>query len=34
MDLSKAFDLEEWVELFSILQDKKVSAIFLRVIKR
>ena len=32
MDLSKAFDLVEWTELFAILQERKVSPIFLRII--
>ena len=32
MDLSKAFDLVEWVELFSILQKKNVSPVFLRIL--
>ena len=31
MDLSKAFDLVEWVQLFSILRDKKVAPVFLRI---
>ena len=32
MDLSKAFDLVEWVKLFNILQEKKVSPVFLRIL--
>ena len=32
MDLSKAFDLVEWVELFNILQQKNVAPVFLRVL--
>ena len=32
MDLSKAFDLVEWTELFNILQQKNVSPIFLRIL--
>ena len=32
MDLSKAFDLVEWVELFRTLQEKKVAPIFLRIL--
>ena len=32
MDLSKAFDLVEWVELFSTLVKKKISPIFLRLL--
>ena len=32
MDLSKAFDLVEWVELFSSLLECKFSAIFLRLL--
>ena len=32
MDLSKAIDLVEWVELFSILQKRKISPIFLRLL--
>ena len=32
MDLSKAFDLVERVKLFTILQEKKVSPVFLRVL--
>ena len=31
MDLSKAFDLVEWVELFTILQKKKIAPAFLRI---
>ena len=31
MDLSKAFDLVEWVELFTILQKKKIAPVFLRI---
>ena len=31
MDLSKAFDLVEWVELFKILREKKVAPVFLRI---
>ena len=32
MDLSKAFDLVEWVELFKTLQGKKVAPVFLRIL--
>ena len=32
MDLSKAFDLVEWVELFTILQKKNVAPVFLRIL--
>ena len=32
MDLSKAFDLVEWVQLFSTLMERKISAIFLRLL--
>ena len=32
MDLSKAFDLVEWSELFSILRQKHVSPVFLRIL--
>ena len=32
MDLSKAFDLVEWVELFNNLVDKSVEPIFLRIL--
>ena len=32
MDLSKAFDLVEWVELFTILKQKNMSPVFLRVL--
>ena len=32
MDLSKAFDLVEWVELFSTLVKRKISPIFLRLL--
>ena len=32
MDLSKAFDLVEWVSLFKLLKDKKISPIFLRLL--
>ena len=32
MDLSKAFDLVEWSELFSILRQKNVSPVFLRIL--
>ena len=32
MDLSKAFDLVEWVKLFTILQEKEVSPVFLRIL--
>ena len=32
MDLSKAFDMVEWIELFKVLQAKKVSAVFLRTL--
>ena len=32
MDLSKAFDMVEWVGLFSELRKRKISAIFLRVL--
>ena len=32
MDLSKAFDLVEWFELFSTLLEYKISAIFLRLL--
>ena len=31
-DLSKAFEMVEWVKLFTILQEKKVSPVFLRVL--
>ena len=31
MDLSKAFDLVEWVELFTILRQKKIAPVFLRI---
>ena len=31
MDLSKAFDLVEWNQLFSILRDKKIAPVFLRI---
>ena len=31
MDLSKAFDLVEWVELFKILREKNVAPVFLRI---
>ena len=32
MDLSKAFDLVEWVSLFKLLKDKGISPLFLRVL--
>ena len=32
MDVSKAFDLVERVKLFTILQEKKISPVFLRVL--
>ena len=32
MDLSKAFDLVEWSELFSTLMERNISAIFLRLL--
>ena len=32
MDLSKAFDLVEWVELFSTLQEKNIAPVFLRIL--
>ena len=32
MDLSKAFDLVEWVELFNNLMDKSIEPIFLRIL--
>ena len=32
MDLSKAFDLVEWLPKFKVLQARKVSAVFLRVL--
>ena len=32
MDLSKAFDMVEWMELFGVLQAKNVSPIFLRTL--
>ena len=32
MDLSKAFDLVEWVSLFRLLREKGVSLLFLRVL--
>ena len=32
MDLNKAFDMVEWVELFRVLKAKKVSHVFLRVL--
>ena len=32
MDLSKAFDLVEWVELFTILVNRNISPIFLRLL--
>ena len=31
MDLSNAFDLVEWVELFTILREKKIAPVFLRI---
>ena len=32
MDLSKAFDLVEWVELFNTLMEKNVEPVFLRIL--
>ena len=32
MDLSKAFDLVEWVNLFKVLETRKASAVFLRIL--
>ena len=32
MDLSKAFDMVEWLELFQVLQEKNVAPIFLRIL--
>ena len=32
MDLSKAFDLVEWVTLFKLLRDKGISLLFLRIL--
>jgi hypothetical protein len=32
MDLSKAFDLVGWVELFKILQEKNIAPVFLGII--
>ena len=32
MDLSKAFDLVEWYEMFSTLQKRNISPIFLRLL--
>ena len=32
MDLSKAFDMVEWVELFQVLQARNVSPVFLRTL--
>ena len=32
MDLSKAFDLVEWVSMFKLLQEKGVSPIFVRIL--
>ena len=32
MDLSKAFDLVEWVELFNILIDRNIEPVFLRIL--
>ena len=32
MDLSKAFDMVEWLELFKVLEVRKVSPVFLRVL--
>ena len=32
MDLSKAFDLVEWLQLFKVLELRKVSPVFLRVL--
>ena len=32
MDLSKAFDLVEWVSLFKLLKEKGISSIFLRIL--
>ena len=32
MDLSKAFDMVEWLELFKVLEARKVSPVFLRVL--
>ena len=32
MDMSKAFDMVEWVKLFATLRDKKIHPIFLRLL--
>jgi len=32
MNLSKAFDLVEWLQLFKVLKSRKVSPVFLRVL--
>ena len=32
MDLSKAFDMVEWIKLFKVLVERNVSAIFLRTL--
>ena len=32
MDLSKAFDMVEWLELFQVLEDRNVSPVFLRTL--
>jgi hypothetical protein len=32
MELSKAFDIVEWEKLFTILEEKKVSPVFLRIL--
>ena len=32
MDLSKAFDLVEWISMFKLLQEKGVSPIFVRIL--
>ena len=32
MDLSKAFDMVEWLELFNVLEARNVSAVFLRTL--
>ena len=32
MDLSKAFDMVEWIELFKVLMERNVSPVFLRTL--
>ena len=32
MDLSKAFDLVEWLQLFKVLEARRVSPVFLRIL--